>query len=103
MNQLDELVKQAKAMQDKVRIAQDELAKIEVDGQSGGGLVKITMTCLKAARRASIDASLLSAGNKENLEDLVVAAFNDAKARADEISTATMEEATNGLKLPAGV
>lgn len=103
MVNLNELVAQAQAMQNKVKLAQAELAKQEVIGKAGGGLVKITMTCTKEARKAEIDASLLKESEKETLEDLIVAAMNNAKEQADEISTATMEEATSGLKLPEGV
>mgnify|MGYP004456448513 FL=1 len=103
MVNLNELVAQAQAMQNKVKLAQAELAKQEVIGKAGGGLVKITMTCTKEARKAEIDASLLKESEKETLEDLIVAAMNNAKEQADEISTATMEEATSGLQLPEGV
>lgn len=103
MVDINELVAQAQAMQNKVKIAQAELAKQEVEGVSGGGLVKISMTCTKVVISVSIDSSLLAPAEKENLEDLCVAAYNNAKEVADEISTATMEEATSGLKLPEGV
>ena len=103
MVNLNELVAQAQAMQNKVKLAQAELAKQEVIGKAGGGLVKITMTCTKEARKAEIDASLLKESEKETLEDLIVAAMNNAIEQADEISTATMEEATSGLQLPEGV
>jgi DNA-binding YbaB/EbfC family protein len=101
MVNLNELVAQAQAMQNKVRLAQAELAKQEVTGQAGGGMVKITITCTKEAKKCEIDPSVLN--DKETLEDLIVAAMNNAKELADEISTATMEEATSGLQLPEGV
>ena len=103
MVSMNELVAQAQAMQEKVRRAQNALADQTVTGSSGGGLVKITMTCVKEANKCEIDASLLSEGEKKNLQDLVVAAFNNAKEKAEEIATAVMEEATSGLKLPPGV
>ncbi|MDR1009406.1 MAG: YbaB/EbfC family nucleoid-associated protein [Rickettsiales bacterium] len=106
MVNLNELVEQARAMQEKVRLAQEELEKIDVEGVAVGpatALVKVTMSCLKVAKRVSIDPSLIAVEQKENLEDLLVAAFNNAKEKAEEISTATMEEATGGLQLPAGV
>lgn len=103
MVNLNDLVAQAQAMQNKVKIAQAELAKQEVVGQAGGGLVKITMTCTKNIHKCSIDKSLLKEEEKETLEDLIIAAYNNAKDQADEISTATMEEATSGLQLPEGV
>jgi DNA-binding YbaB/EbfC family protein len=76
-NQLAGLMKQAQAMQDNLKKAQDELANIEVEGQSGAGLVKVTMTCKHDVRRVTIDPSLL-ADDKDMLEDMVAAAFNDA-------------------------
>ena len=84
-NQLAGLMKQAQAMQDNLKRAQDELAQIEVEGQSGAGLVKVTMTCKHDVKRVTIDPSLL-ADDKDMLEDLVAAAFNDARAprRGDE-------------------
>ena len=102
MVDLNELVRQAKEMQEKVKLAQEELANIDVEGASGGGLVRIVMSALRSVRRVSIDPSLM-AGKREDLEDLLVAAFNNAKDRAEEISASTMEEATNGLKLPGGL
>ncbi|MDB5853358.1 MAG: nucleoid-associated protein, partial [Herminiimonas sp.] len=76
-NQLAGLMKQAQTMQDNMKKMQDELATIEVEGQSGAGMVKITMTCKNEVRRVAIDPSLL-ADDKDMLEDLVAAAFNDA-------------------------
>mgnify|MGYP000582529373 CR=1 FL=1 len=75
--QLAGLMKQAQAMQDNLKKAQDELAHIEVEGQSGSGLVKVLMTCKHEVRRVAIDPSLL-ADDKDMLEDLVAAAFNAA-------------------------
>ncbi len=103
MVNINELVAQAQAMQNKVKLAQAELAKQEVVGEAGGGLVKMTITCTKEARKCEIDAPLLKAEEKETLEDLIVAAMNNAKELADEVATATMEEATSGLQLPEGV
>ena len=103
MVNINELVAQAQAMQNKVKLAQAELAKQEVVGEAGGGLVKMTITCTKEARKCEIDASLLKVEEKETLEDLIVAAMNNAKELADEVATATMEEATSGLQLPEGV
>ena len=101
MVDIQELVRQAQEMQNKVRLAQDELSKITVEGTAGGGLVKVTMTCLKKTLKVNIDPSCMA--NKSELEDLLVAAFNNGKEKAEEVSTATMEEATNGLELPAGL
>ncbi|MBU6259630.1 MAG: YbaB/EbfC family nucleoid-associated protein [Burkholderiales bacterium] len=100
--QLAGLMKQAQAMQDNMKKAQDELAKIEVEGQSGAGLVKVTMTCKHDVRRITIDPSLL-ADDKDMLEDLVAAAFNDAVRRAEELSTEKMSRLTAGMPLPPGM
>jgi DNA-binding YbaB/EbfC family protein len=82
--------------------AQDELAQIDVEGQSGAGLVKVTMSCKHAVRRVAIDPSLL-ADDKDMLEDLVAAAFNDAVRRAEEVSTEKMGKLTAGMPLPPGM
>ena len=101
-NQLAGLMKQAQAMQENMKKAQEELATIEVEGSSGAGLVKVTMSCKHDARRVAIDASLL-ADDKDMLEDLVAAAFNDAVRRADETSAERMGKLTAGLPLPPGM
>ena len=100
--QLAGLMKQAQAMQDNLKKAQDELAHIEVEGQSGAGLVKITMTCKHDVRRVAIDPSLL-ADDKDMLEDLVAAAFNDALRRAEEVSNEKMSKLAGGMQLPPGM
>lgn len=101
-NQLAGLMKQAQAMQDNLKKAQDELATIEVEGQSGAGLVKIVMTCKHDVRRVTIDPSLLT-DDKDMLEDLVAAAFNDALRRAEETSAEKMGKITAGMPLPPGM
>ena len=100
--QLAGLMKQAQAMQDNMKKAQDELALLEVEGQSGAGLVKVTMSCKHDVKRIAIDPSLL-AEDKDMLEDLVAAAFNDAVRRAEEVSTAKMGKLTAGMPLPPGM
>lgn len=101
--QLSGLMKQAQAMQENLKKAQDELGNIEVTGESGSGLVKILMTCKHDVRRVTIDPSLL-ADDKDMLEDLVAAAFNDAVRQAEEVSQQKMGKLTAGLppgmKLP---
>ena len=99
--QLAGLMKQAQAMQDNMKKAQDELAQIEVEGQSGAGLVKVTMTCKHDALDVVIDPSLL-ADDKDMLEDLVAAAFNDAVRKAEATSQEKMSGMTAGLPLPPG-
>ena len=96
-NQLAGLMKQAQAMQDNLRRAQEELAQTEVEGQSGAGLVKVVMTCKHDVRRVTIDPSLL-ADDKDMLEDLVAAAFNAAVRKAEELSAEKM-----GKLMPAGM
>jgi DNA-binding YbaB/EbfC family protein len=100
-NQLAGLMKQAQAMQDNMKKMQDQLALIEVEGQSGAGLVKITMTCKNDVKRVAIDPSLL-AEDKDMLEDLVAAAFNDAVRKAEALSQEKMAGMTAGLPLPPG-
>jgi len=100
--QLAGLMKQAQAMQDNMKRAQEELALLEVEGQSGAGLVKVTMTCKHDVKRIAIDPSLL-ADDKDMLEDLVAAAFNDAVRRAEEVSAEKMGKLTAGLPLPPGM
>ncbi len=100
--QLAGLMKQAQAMQDNMKRAQEELAQMEVEGQSGAGLVKVVMTCKHDVRRITIDPSLL-ADDKEMLEDLVAAAFNDGVRRAEEVSTEKMGKLTAGMPMPPGM
>ena len=101
--QLAGLMKQAQAMQDNLKKAQEELGSIEVEGQSGSGLVKVLMTCKHEVRRINIDPGLL-ADDKDMLEDLVAAAFNDGLRKAEEVSQQKMGKLTAGLppgmKLP---
>ena len=101
-NQLAGLMKQAQAMQDNMKRAQDELATIEVEGQSGAGLVKVVMTCKHDVKRITIDPSLL-ADDKDMLEDLVAAAFNDGVRRAEEVSSEKMGKLTAGMPMPPGM
>jgi DNA-binding YbaB/EbfC family protein len=95
-NQLAGLMKQAQAMQDNLRKAQEELATVEVEGQAGAGLVKVTMTCRHDVKRVSIDPSLLG-DDKDMLEDLVAAAFNDGIRRAEATSQEKMGKLTAGM------
>ena len=94
--QLAGLMKQAQAMQDNLKKAQEELANIEVEGQSGAGLVKVTMTCKHDVKRVAIDPSLL-ADDKDMLEDLVAAAFNDAVRRVESTTQEKMGRLTAGM------
>ena len=98
-NQLAGLMKQAQAMQDNMKKAQDALALVEVEGQSGAGLVKIVMTCKNDVKRVTIDPSLL-ADDKDMLEDLVAAAFNDAVRKAEATSAEKLSGLSAGMQLP---
>jgi len=100
-NQLAGLMKQAQAMQENMKKAQDQLALIEVEGQSGAGLVAVVMTCNKVVKRVKINPSLLG-DDKDMLEDLVAAAFNDALRKAETTAQDKMSELTAGLPLPPG-
>ena len=100
-NQLAGLMKQAQQMQDNLKKAHEQLAGIEVEGQSGAGLVKVLVNCRNEVKRITIDPSLL-ADDKDMLEDLVVAAMNDALRRAEQTSQEKMASVTQGLPLPPG-
>ena len=100
-NQLAGLMKQAQQMQDNMKRAQDELALLEVEGQAGAGLVKVTMTCRHDVKRVKIDPSLLSE-DRDMLEDLVAAAMNDAVRRAEAMTQEKMAGLTSGLPMPPG-
>ncbi|MGH8796776.1 MAG: YbaB/EbfC family nucleoid-associated protein [Caldimonas sp.] len=100
--QIAGLMKQAQAMQENMKRAQEELASIEVEGQSGAGLVKVTMTCKHDVKRITIDPSLLG-DDKDMLEDLVAAAFNDGVRRAEQVSQEKMGKLTAGMPLPPGM
>ncbi|WP_313951586.1 YbaB/EbfC family nucleoid-associated protein [Accumulibacter sp.] len=94
------LMKQAQQMQDNMKKTQEELAQLEVEGQSGAGMVKIVMTCGHNVRRVAIDPSVMD--DREMLEDLVAAALNDATRRAEELSQERMAGFSAGLNLPPG-
>ncbi|OSZ69252.1 YbaB/EbfC family nucleoid-associated protein [Sphingomonas sp. IBVSS1] len=102
MPSLDELMNAARNVQQQMARAQAELDNILVEGASGGGLVKVRATARGAVRGVEIDPSLLTADSKEMLEDLVVAAFNDAKNKADQAGSAEMSKLTAGMQLPPG-
>lgn len=102
MKDLAGLLQQAKAMQAKMAEAQEKIAQLEVEGQSGAGLVTVTMTGKGTVTRISIDPSLVVASEKEMLEDLLAAAINDARTRADERTAEEMGKVAGGLNLPPG-
>ncbi|SMC29020.1 hypothetical protein SAMN02745857_03540 [Andreprevotia lacus DSM 23236] len=98
---IGQLMQKAQKMQEDMAKAQEELAKVEVEGVAGAGMVKIVMTCGHAVKRVSIDDSLLS-DDKDMLEDLIAAAFNDAARKAEATSQERMSGMTAGLGLPPG-
>jgi nucleoid-associated protein EbfC len=101
--QLAGLMKQAQAMQDNMKKAQEDLGNIEVTGESGAGMVKVTMTCKHDVKRVEIDPSLLT-DEKDMLEDLVAAAFNSAVHKAEALSSEKMGKITASMPgLPGGM
>ncbi|MFH1814701.1 YbaB/EbfC family nucleoid-associated protein [Methyloversatilis sp.] len=94
------LMKQAQQMQENMKKMQDQLATVEVEGQSGAGMVKVVMTCKHDVRRVSIDPSVMD--DREMLEDLLAAAVNDAVRRVETTTAEKMAGFTSGLNLPPG-
>lgn len=103
MKNLTQLMQQAQQMQAKMAEAQKKLDEKIVEGQSGGGLVKVVMTCKNDLVSLSIDPSLVVADEKEVLEDLIVAACNDARTKAQKLVEEEMGKVTGGLQLPGGM
>ena len=99
---LGNIMQQAQKMQESMKRAQEDLANIEVTGSAGGGMVSVTMNGRHEARRVTIDKALLG-DDIEMLEDLIVAAFKDAKAKMDADAAQQMEALTAGMGLPAGM
>ena len=98
---LGNIMKQAQQMQENMQKMQEQLASVEVEGQAGAGMVKVTMNCRHDVKRVSIDDSLMSE-DKEMLEDLLAAAVNDAVRRVEQTSQEKMSGFTSGLNLPPG-
>ena len=96
-----QMMQQAQRAQENLKRVEQELAELEVTGQSGGGVVSVTITCKFETRRVHIDPSVL--GDAEMLEDLIAAAFNDAVAKANAESGKRMSAATAGMQLPPGM
>jgi DNA-binding YbaB/EbfC family protein len=99
---LGNLMKQAQQMQADMQKAQQEIASLEVTGESGGGLVKVTMTGRHEASRVEIDDSLVG-DDKDMLEDLIAAAINDAAHKVEAVTQERMSSVTSGMNLPAGM
>jgi DNA-binding YbaB/EbfC family protein len=103
MPDFDEIMRMAANAQAELQKAQDNLEKIEVEGQAGGGLVKVRATAKGSILGVTLDESLLKPEEKETLEDLIAAALNDARANADQVANAEMQKMTSGLPLPPGM
>jgi DNA-binding YbaB/EbfC family protein len=102
MPTLDEIMKMAQNVQAEMEKAQENLDKIEVDGAAGGGLVKVRASAKGRIVSISIDQSLLQPSEKTMLEDLVAAAINDAKTKADAAAAPELQKMTSGIPLPPG-
>lgn len=102
MNNLDDILKMAGNVQAELQKAQEGLDRIEVEGMAGGGLVKVVASARGRIVSLSIDPTLLNPADKEMAEDLVVAALNDARAKADTAAQAEMQRMTAGLPFPPG-
>ena len=102
MKNIGELMQQMQEMQARMQRMQEELAETTVQGEAGGGMVRVTMTGKAEIRDVTIDESLLKPEEKEILEDLIMAAANQAKERMEALVADKMKEATGGLSLPPG-
>jgi len=102
MKGLGQLMKQAQEMQANMEKAQAELASLEVEGEAGGGMVKVRITCKHEVRGVSIEDALMS-DDKDMLEDLIAAAFNDASRKAEAAAQERMSSVTGGMQLPGGL
>lgn len=103
MRDLIGMMKQAQELQSRVQKMQEELSALEVDGQAGAGLVKITLNGKGEMRRLKLDPSLMKPDEIEILEDLIIAAFQDAKSKVEAAAQAKMQEVAGGLPLPPGL
>src|SRR5437763_6274100 len=102
MPNFDDIMKMAQEAQAKLMQANDNLDKVEVQGASGGGLVKVRASAKGRIISVELDESLLQPSEKQMVEDLVAAAINDARAKADEAAQGAMQDVTGGLQLPPG-
>ncbi len=103
MKNLGQIMKQVQDMQNRMSDVQAKLAEMEMTGSSGAGMVQATMNGKSELKRMKVDPSLLAPGEGEVLEDLIVAAVNDAKTKVDDYSQAEMGKLTGGLPLPPGL
>lgn len=103
MKNLTDIMKQARGLQSKMAEMQAELENMEIEGSAGAGLVTVTLTGRGIARRIHVDPSLAKPDEAEILEDLIVAAFNDAKAKMEHVVADRMKDLTGGMPLPPGM
>jgi nucleoid-associated protein EbfC len=103
MPNINQLMKQAQAMQANMQKAQAELAKLEVTGEAGGGMVKVTLNGRHEAKRVQIEPAVLGGEDREMLEDLLTAAFNDAVHKLEALAQEKMASLMTGVQLPPGV
>ena len=103
MKNLGQMMKQAQEMQNRLQELQAKLAEVEVDGTSGGGMVSVTLNGKGEMRKVRLDPSLFASKDAEMVEDLIVAAFNDAKGKVEAHMAAEMSKITGGLNLPPGM
>jgi DNA-binding YbaB/EbfC family protein len=97
------LMKKAQAVQAKMKDVQEELERLEVEGQSGGGMVKVTLTAKGQMKAIHLDPSLMKPEDREMAEDLIIAAYADARGKADRLMEEKMQAVTAGLPLPPGM
>lgn len=102
MKNLAQMMKQAQHLQERMQAMQTELEAAEIEGTSGGGMVRVTLNGKGEAKRVKIDPSIVQADETEVLEDLILAAFNDAKTKVEQTAQQKMKELTGGLALPPG-
>lgn len=103
MNQFNQMLKQAQKMQAQIAQLQEKLGQMELVGEAGAGLVKVTINGRGEMRRIQLDPSLMVADEKDLLEDLIVAAFNDAKTKVEQKTAEEMGKVTGGMGLPPGL
>ncbi len=103
MKNLGKMMQQVQQMQERMQLMQEELAQTNVMGTAGGGMVSVTLSGKGEMKGVEIDDSLLKPEEKEILEDLIIAAHNDAKARMEDLVAQKMKEATGGMELPPGM
>lgn len=103
MKNIGQMMKQAQKLQEKMNEVQEQLANTEVTGSSGGGMIEVTLNGKSEVRKVKIDPAVIDPAEAEMLEDLMVAAFNDAKAKVEAHVAEQMSQITGGLKLPPGM